>query len=134
MCGYYIICLNHSPSLSLAGKCYTAVNSKSLSQCVESLAQKLHPGVVVNLRRRGVGADNGQLKEYERVSPVDSDHNNGGGKEDTRSTAWHNTRRMIYVRPNPKTNIPTGHWPIPESFWPNSSMTVLVRWQHTHSI
>ena len=85
---------------------------------MESLAQKLHPGVVVNLRHRGAGADN------ERASSADSDQCNNG---EMHSTAWQNTRKMIYVRPNSKTNIPTGHWPIPESFWPNSSMTVLVR-------
>eukprot|EP00794_Sanderia_malayensis_P011193 gene11193-12367_t len=33
------------------------------------------------------------------------------------STAWQETRRMIYIRANPKAAI--GHWPIPESFWPD---------------
>ena len=111
---------------SYSGKCYTAANPKSLSQCMESLTQKLHPGVVVNFRRRGVGIGedngNGQRRDY-RVSPDEGE--NGEDKED-KPTAWHNTRKMIYVRPNPKTNVPTGHWPIPESFWPSSSMTVLV--------
>jgi len=33
------------------------------------------------------------------------------------STSWHVTRRMIYVRSNPKVAV--GHWPIPEGFWPD---------------
>lgn len=36
------------------------------------------------------------------------------------STAWHNQRRMIFVRGS------VGHWPIPESFWPESSGARLV--------
>lgn len=40
--------------------------------------------------------------------------------------SWHSCRKMIYVRPNPKSGVPTGHWPIPESFWPESSMVSLV--------
>ncbi len=37
------------------------------------------------------------------------------------TTAWHDVRKMIFVRP--KT---TGFWPIPESFWPDAATQVLV--------
>ena len=43
------------------------------------------------------------------------------------TNTWHNTRRMIFVKSNPKTNRPSGYWPIPESFWPDSSYSMLVR-------
>ena len=42
------------------------------------------------------------------------------------ATAWHNTRRMIFVKYNPKTNLPSGFWPIPESFWPDYNTSTLV--------
>ena len=38
------------------------------------------------------------------------------------STAWTSCRRMIYIKSNP----PSGHWPVPESFWPDPSMQTLV--------
>ena len=38
------------------------------------------------------------------------------------STAWMSSRRMIYIKTLPQT----GHWPIPESFWPDPSMQTLV--------
>lgn len=39
------------------------------------------------------------------------------------STAWQSQRRMIFVR-NVKGNV--GHWPIPESFWPDANASKLV--------
>ena len=44
------------------------------------------------------------------------------------STVWQNQRRMIFVRSNIKGN--TGHWPIPESFWPDPSLAKLVSFSH----
>ena len=40
------------------------------------------------------------------------------------STSWHVTRRMIYVRSNPKVAV--GHWPIPEGFWPDPGAQNMV--------
>lgn len=118
---------------------------------MESLCQKLHPGVVLNFRKIGSTDDeenngwilnNSHGKSRERSTGPPSNMTNGiKGKENSgmgeesedreespprRPNAWHNTRKMIYVRPNPKTNIPSGHWPIPESFWPEVSMGALV--------
>lgn len=39
---------------------------------------------------------------------------------------WHSCHKLIYVRPNPKTGVPVGHWPIPESFWPDQNAPSLV--------
>lgn len=39
---------------------------------------------------------------------------------------WHSCHKLIYVRPNPKTGVPIGHWPIPESFWPDQNTPTLV--------
>lgn len=39
---------------------------------------------------------------------------------------WHSCHKLIYVRPNSKTGVPVGHWPIPESFWPDQNLPSLV--------
>ncbi|KAF4789560.1 Integrator complex subunit 6 [Turdus rufiventris] len=39
---------------------------------------------------------------------------------------WHSCHKLIYVRPNPKTGVPIGHWPVPESFWPDQNSPTLV--------
>jgi hypothetical protein len=39
---------------------------------------------------------------------------------------WYSCRRLIYIKTNPKVNSPVGHWPIPESFWPDHSTITLV--------
>jgi hypothetical protein len=41
-------------------------------------------------------------------------------------TAWHTCRRLIYVPRSAQKGFPVGHWPIPESFWPELSASVLV--------
>ncbi len=47
----------------------------------------------------------------------------GSAKSNSNSTAWHNTRRMIYVKSG--TTQPV--WPLPESFWPENHVVTLVR-------
>lgn len=125
------------------GKCYSSVNLKSLSQIMESLCQKLHPGVVLNFRKIGSKEctnDSQTWKNKEHNTLIKSEERTpllglvngqeeGGVIEDVnlseQQNSWHNTRRMIFVRPNPKTAVPTGHWPIPESFWPDASIGTL---------
>uniref|UniRef100_A0A2K6QIB2 Integrator complex subunit 6 n=2 Tax=Rhinopithecus roxellana TaxID=61622 RepID=A0A2K6QIB2_RHIRO len=41
------------------------------------------------------------------------------------SQPWHSCHKLIYVRPNPKTGVPIGHWPVPESFWPDQNSPTL---------
>ena len=48
------------------------------------------------------------------------------GGDSSSTTVWEKCRRMIYVRSNPKTGVPGGHWPIPESFWPDQNTQTLV--------
>ena len=51
----------------------------------------------------------------------------GGG------VSWQNVKKMIYVKYNPKTSMAAGHWPIPESFWPDMNTKKLVqRPAHKH--
>jgi hypothetical protein len=39
---------------------------------------------------------------------------------------WYSCTKMVYVKPNPKTGVPSGHWPIPESFFPDGNTSKLV--------
>ena len=132
---YYIYIYTH-----FSGKCYTASSVKSLYQAMESISQKLHPGVVLNFRKiaseevestfhgwktRGnalrakskegtpMPPVNGQVEDQREISPTE------------KTTSWHNVRKMIYVR-SKSGGVPTGHWPIPESFWPDMSNGKLV--------
>ena len=75
------------------GKSYPITSQKAMYQALESINQKVMSGVVVQLEKLPSDAERGLA-----------------------SDAWHNTRRMILVKPN---NNQLAHWPIPESFWPN---------------
>ncbi|XP_019385524.1 PREDICTED: integrator complex subunit 6 isoform X2 [Crocodylus porosus] len=83
-----------------------------LNQCLESLVQKVQSGVVINFEKSGPDP-----------SPIDD-----GQTDISRpfgSQPWHSCHKLIYVRPNPKTGVPIGHWPVPESFWPDQNSPTL---------
>ena len=42
------------------------------------------------------------------------------------SKLWSDTKKMIYVKTGAKGSLPTGHWPIPESYWPDINLQTLV--------
>ena len=45
------------------------------------------------------------------------------------NTSWHNLRRLILVPRSAQKGYSVGHWPIPESFWPdNTSGTLVSLW------
>ncbi|XP_078117316.1 integrator complex subunit 6 isoform X3 [Sander vitreus] len=99
------------------GRSYCVRTQRMLNQCLESLVQKVQSGVVINFEKTGldpplVGEDN----SVESSRPVSS----------FSPQPWHSCHKLIYVRPNPKTGVPVGHWPIPESFWPDQNSPSLV--------
>ncbi|XP_015279535.1 PREDICTED: protein DDX26B isoform X3 [Gekko japonicus] len=98
------------------GRSYCVRTQRMLNQCLESLAQKVQSGVVINFEKSGpdpppVGEDG----LVDTTRPVSS----------FGSQPWHSCHKLIYVRPNPKTGVPVGHWPIPESFWPDQNSPTL---------
>lgn len=40
--------------------------------------------------------------------------------------AWHSNRKLIYVQRSAQKGYSVGHWPIPEAYWPDSSIQTLV--------
>ncbi|XP_038050601.1 integrator complex subunit 6-like isoform X2 [Patiria miniata] len=121
------------------GRSYAVTSMKTLNQCLESLVQKVQNGVVVNFEKVGSDpvsqsndesndgksqAQNGTISSNLAVPNI-----NNNARLNTASpvpdNSWHNCRKLIYVRPNPKTGLPLGHWPIPESFWPDVNAPTL---------
>uniref|UniRef100_A0A8C6T4C3 Integrator complex subunit 6 like n=1 Tax=Neogobius melanostomus TaxID=47308 RepID=A0A8C6T4C3_9GOBI len=93
------------------GRSYSVLTQRMLNQCLESLVQKVQSGVVLNFEKTGpdpppVGEENSvDSRPVSCFAPQ----------------PWHSCRKLIYVRPNPKTGVPVGHWPVPESFWPDQN-------------
>ena len=42
------------------------------------------------------------------------------------NVAWHTCRKLIYVPRSAQKGYSVGHWPIPESFWPDLNSPMLV--------
>ncbi|XP_061783559.1 integrator complex subunit 6 isoform X1 [Nerophis lumbriciformis] len=97
------------------GRSYCVRTQRMLNQCLESLVQKVQSGVVINFEKTGpdppfVGEENSESsRSVSSFSPQ----------------LWHSCHKLIYVRPNPKTGVPVGHWPVPESFWPDQNSPTL---------
>ncbi|XP_042350500.1 LOW QUALITY PROTEIN: integrator complex subunit 6 [Plectropomus leopardus] len=101
------------------GRSYSVFSQRMLNQCLESLVQKIQSGVVINFEK--TGPDPPPLED----APVEAVKSG--------PQAWHCCHKLIYVRPNPKTGVPIGHWPIPEAFWPDqNSPTLPPRSAHPH--
>lgn len=128
---------------------------------MESLIQKITPGVVVHFQKMPVSlaVPNKNMIQLGRASPVPMETELGDSSDaaktdsqllsighlnhlkgsdtgrDTpppplynqqQSKMWMDTKKMIYVKTNPKGSLPTGHWPIPESYWPDINLQSLV--------
>ncbi|XP_054434071.1 integrator complex subunit 6-like isoform X2 [Pteronotus mesoamericanus] len=98
------------------GRSYCVRTQRMLNQCLESLVQKVQSGVVINFEKTGpdpllIGEDG--LTDSSRSS------------NSFAAQPWHSCHKLIYVRPNSKTGVPVGHWPIPESFWPDQNLPSL---------
>uniref|UniRef100_A0A3P8RTI3 Integrator complex subunit 6 n=1 Tax=Amphiprion percula TaxID=161767 RepID=A0A3P8RTI3_AMPPE len=101
------------------GRSYSVFSQRMLNQCLESLVQKIQSGVVINFEK--TGPDPPPLED----APTEALKSG--------LQPWHCCHKLIYVRPNPKTGVPIGHWPIPEAFWPDqNSPTLPPRSAHPH--
>uniref|UniRef100_A0A8C1K1X3 Integrator complex subunit 6 n=1 Tax=Cyprinus carpio TaxID=7962 RepID=A0A8C1K1X3_CYPCA len=94
------------------GRSYCVRTQRMLNQCLESLVQKVLSGVVIHFEKSG--PDPPVIGEDGLVDPARP-------LSSFSPQPWHSCHKLIYVRPNPKTGVPVGHWPIPESFWPDQN-------------
>ncbi|CAL8267490.1 unnamed protein product [Lota lota] len=100
------------------GRSYSVFSQRMLNQCLESLVQKIQSGVVIN---------------FEKTGPDPPPIEDAPPEVKSGPQPWHCCHKLIYVRPNPKTGVPIGHWPIPEAFWPDqNSPTLPPRSAHPH--
>ncbi|XP_055384730.1 integrator complex subunit 6 [Condylostylus longicornis] len=87
------------------GRSYRIKSHHILNQCIESLVQKIQPGVVLH---------------FEPYIPKEL---KDGEMQDISFQAM---KKMIFVMKNPTQKAyPVGYWPLPESFWPDSKSTTL---------
>ncbi|XP_052470631.1 integrator complex subunit 6 isoform X2 [Carassius gibelio] len=94
------------------GRSYCVRTQRMLNQCLESLVQKVLSGVVIHFEKSG--PDPPMIGEDGLVDPARP-------LSSFSPQPWHSCHKLIYIRPNPKTGVPVGHWPIPESFWPDQN-------------
>uniref|UniRef100_A0A672YLY1 VWFA domain-containing protein n=1 Tax=Sphaeramia orbicularis TaxID=375764 RepID=A0A672YLY1_9TELE len=110
------------------GRSYSVFSQRMLNQCLESLVQKIQSGVVINFEKTGPDPPPLEGKDMGSTSLLLKPPLMKSGPQ-----PWHCCHKLIYVRPNPKTGVPIGHWPIPEAFWPDqNSPTLPPRSAHPH--
>lgn len=81
------------------GRSYRVKSHYVLNQCIESLVQKVQPGVVVH---------------FDSTMPKDLKDG------DMQDIVLGSTKKMIYVQKHPtQKTFPVGYWPIPEPYWPD---------------
>ncbi|GIY34070.1 integrator complex subunit 6 [Caerostris darwini] len=139
---------DHSPVDAMCevtgGRSYAVISQRMLMQCLESLVQKLQGGVVINFEKIGpdplpVNGGNG-----EEISLLDDRNNHKPGSPSLHPTqtslnngrvspplypsgnnTWQSCRKLIYVQRSAQKGYTVGHWPIPESFWPDPGSPAL---------
>ncbi|RZC43162.1 integrator complex subunit 6 [Asbolus verrucosus] len=111
------------------GRSYCITSHRMLNQCIDSLVQKVQNGVVINFEK--IGPDpppplfdkNDDIKD-EVGAVKEPEFDDRLANQPLLSTSWHNCRKMIYV-PKSSKSYCVGFWPIPESFWPEVTASVL---------
>ncbi|XP_055845300.1 integrator complex subunit 6 [Episyrphus balteatus] len=87
------------------GRSYRVKSHYVLNQCIESLVQKVQPGVVLHF-------DQMLLKDLKDGEVQD--------------IAFQTTKKMIYVQKHiSQKTFPVGFWPLPEPYWPDPKSATL---------
>ena len=133
----------------LLGRSYCVTSQRTLMASIDQLIQRIHGGVVINFEK--VGPDPPVIipSEEELANNCDpnglnsannNNNNNGVTKNNNLNNnyinatfnemngstkSWHSTRKLIYVQRSAQKGYSVGHWPIPESFWPDISCPAL---------
>ncbi|KAG8181042.1 hypothetical protein JTE90_024788 [Oedothorax gibbosus] len=127
------------------GRSYAVISQRMLMQCLESLVQKLQGGVVINFEKTGpdpplVSADDVLPEDGSRLTfkqpsspsvqhPSQNNSLNGGTSSPPlyppNNNTWQSCRKLIYVQRSAQKGYTVGHWPVPESFWPDPGSPAL---------
>uniref|UniRef100_A0A0B7AHQ3 Integrator complex subunit 6-like beta-barrel domain-containing protein n=1 Tax=Arion vulgaris TaxID=1028688 RepID=A0A0B7AHQ3_9EUPU len=124
------------------GRSYAVYSQKMVNAAIESLVQKVQCGVVINFEKFGpdpppinesnrmeIGSEtNGSAKENQDINKsivIDDSEDKkslnhfGTNGQHQQNQAWHSCRKLIYVPRSAQKGHCTGHWPIPEGYWPD---------------
>lgn len=96
---------------------FSGVSTPSLPQRGDAMAL-LSP--IINGLQDEAGAMPNGISRSATASPI---------PQATQPAAWTSCCKMIYITRKmyiERDIVPTGYWPIPETFWPDPSMTKLV--------
>lgn len=90
------------------GRSYRVRSHYILNQCIESLVQKVQPGVVL---------------QFEPLIPKDP---NNMPNEALQDLIFQPLKKMIYVQKHiSQKTFPIGYWPLPEPYWPDPKAVTL---------
>lgn len=90
------------------GRSYRVRSHHVLNQCIESLVQKVQPGVVL---------------QFEPLIPKDP---NNMPNEALQDLIFQPIKKMIYVQKHiSQKTFPIGYWPLPEPYWPDPKAVTL---------
>ncbi|XP_023293909.2 integrator complex subunit 6 [Lucilia cuprina] len=90
------------------GRSYRVRSHHVLNQCIESLVQKVQPGVVL---------------QFEPLIPKDP---NNMPNEALQDLIFQPLKKMIYVQKHiSQKTFPIGYWPLPEPYWPDPKAVTL---------
>ncbi|CAK8684006.1 integrator complex subunit 6-like [Clavelina lepadiformis] len=114
------------------GRSYCVKTQKTLMQCIDSLIQKVQSGVVLHFEKDSANDKDVRKSNFSSVlgdgfgkqSPAYGAMNDYS-KQSNETPLWHSLHRMIYVRPNAKSGLPVGHWPLPEAYCPDQNAPTL---------
>ncbi|OQR67548.1 integrator complex subunit 6-A-like [Tropilaelaps mercedesae] len=133
------------------GRSYAINSQRQLLVAIENLVQSVQPGVVINFEKYGpdppppIGQttdnDENVLRNgvTNRPSPTpfgslsnSSQSSTGSGSSQSPPSqppaeirGWQNCRKLIYVQRSVVKGYSVGHWPLPESFWPDHNSPAL---------
>ncbi|XP_022906300.1 integrator complex subunit 6-A [Onthophagus taurus] len=112
------------------GRSYCITSHRMLNQCIDSLVQKVQNGVVINFEKIGpdppltVNEKGDEIKD-EFVKDDFAQELPNVNERAIQNTSWYTCRKMIYVPRSTQKGYPVGFWPLPESFWPDSTGSML---------
>ncbi|XP_028967111.1 integrator complex subunit 6 [Galendromus occidentalis] len=128
------------------GRSYSVSTQRQLLLAIENLVQSVQPGVVINFEKVGpdpppVGQNSDNDENLlrngvtNRPSPTPFGSSNSSQNATTsvgpsqispqEIKGWQTCRKLIYVQRSAVKGYSVGHWPIPESFWPDHNSPAL---------
>nr|AAK93517.1 SD04165p [Drosophila melanogaster] len=110
------------------GRSYRVRSHYVLNQCIESLVQKVQPGVVLQfepmLPKEATSATAGEAAGASTISGMGIPSTSGAGPAP--DIVFHPVKKMIYVQKHiTQKTFPIGYWPLPEPYWPDSKAITL---------